>query len=434
MGWASVPFDVIAGRRWADGSWVTTTQGVSDPVGEPPGQWAALARLALAMVLAMTTWFSASAVLPQLRRQWDLSAGEGSWLTIAVQLGFVVGALVSAALNLADLVPPRRLMLIGAVGAAVANLCLLSATGAASAIPLRFVTGVFLAGVYPPGLKAMATWFRRGRGTALGVMVGALTVGSAVPHLVNGLGGIRWPVVIVATSVLTVAGGVVAEVLGRDGPFPFPRATFDPRQAGLAFAEPGVRLATVGYFGHMWELYAMWAWFAVFFADRLVLDGSGDPRQAAALATAAAIGIGGIGCWVGGVLADRWGRTNTTTLAMVISGTSAVVIGLVRTAPVPVVLGVALVWGFWVVADSAQFSAIVTELADQRYVGTAVTLQLAAGFTLSVVTIWLVPVLRDWVTWRWAFAFLAAGPALGVWAMQRLARLPEAARIAGGRG
>jgi MFS family permease len=340
---------------------------------------------------------------------------------------------VSAALNLADLVPPRRLILFGAVGAAVANLGLLAATGPATAIPLRFATGVFLAGVYPPALKSTATWFRRGRGVALGVMVGALTIGSALPHLVNGLGGVRWQVVIVATSVLTVLGGVVAEVVGRDGPFPFPAATFDPSQARRAFADPGVRLATLGYFGHMWELYAMWAWFSVFFADRLLDGGTDDPYRAAGFAAAAAIGIGGVGCWVGGLLGDRW-RTRTTALAMTISGSCAVLIGLVRDGPVPVVLAIGLVWGFWVVADSAQFSAIVTELADQRYVGTAVTLQLAAGFTLTVVTIWLVPELRYWLSWGWAFGILAAGPALGVWAMLRLLRSPERARIAGGLG
>ena len=413
---------------------MTASASTSSEVADPVGRWSALARLAVAMVLAMTTWFSASAVLPQLRSEWDLSAGAGSWLTIAVQLGFVAGALGSAALNLADLLRPRRLILYGAAGAAVANLGLLAASSAATAIPLRFATGVFLAGVYPPGIKSMATWFRRGRGTALGVVVGALTVGSAMPHLVNGLGGVRWQLVIVVTSGLTLAGGLVAELVGRDGPFPFPAAVFDPTQTRRAFADRGVRLATLGYFGHMWELYAMWAWFSVFFADRLVAGGTVDPYRQAGFATAAVIGVGGIGCYVGGILGDRWGRTRTTSLAMVISGTCAVLIGLVRSAPVPVVLLVGLVWGFWVVADSAQFSAIVTELADQRYVGTAVTLQLAAGFTLTVLTIWLIPEAEDWLSWRWAFAPLAAGPAVGVWAMLRLLRSPEAVRIAGGRG
>ena len=401
---------------------LSTREAAAPLVGDPAGRWSALCRLAIAMVLAMTTWFSASAALPQLRTEWHLSPTAASWLTIAVQLGFVCGALLSATLNLADLIAPRRLILYGATGAAGANLVLLVAGGASTAIALRFATGFFLAGVYPPGLKSMATWFRLRRGTALGVMVGALTLGSAVPHLVNGLGGVRWEVVIVVTSGLTVTGGLVAELAGRDGPFPFPKAVFDPTQVPRAFADPGVRLATLGYFGHMWELYAMWAWFSVFFADRLLRDGSDDPFRGAAFATAAAIGVGGVGCIVGGVLGDRWGRTRTAALSMVISGGCAVAIGWLHTAPVPLVLAVGLVWGFWVVADSAQFSAIVTELADQRYVGTAVTLQLAAGFTLTVVTIWLIPELVELVTWRWAFAVLAAGPLVGVWAMLRLLR------------
>ncbi len=401
---------------------------------DPPERWSALRRLALAMVLAMSTWFSASAVLPQLRADWSLSNSQGAFLTIAVQLGFVVGAVASAALNLADLVPPRRLILIGTTGAALANAGLLLADGPGLALPLRFVTGVFLAAVYPPALKAMATWFRRGRGTALGVMVGALTLGAAMPHLVNGLGGVQWQVVIATTSVLTFAGGLVAEYAAKDGPFPFPAAVFHPSQARQALADRGVRLANIGYFGHMWELYAMWAWFAVFFADRLALDGGGDPRRPAAFATALVIGVGALGCWVGGILGDRWGRTRSTILAMSISGTCAVLIGIFRDAPVPVVLAIGVVWGFWVIADSAQFSAIVTEVADQRYVGTAVTLQLAAGFVLTVVTIWLIPLLRDAYTWQWAFAVLALGPVLGVVAMVRLLRSPDAARIAGGLG
>ena len=384
-----------------------------DRASVAPARVRALALLAASLVLAMTTWFSASAVVPQLRDEWGLGDTAAAWLTIAVQLGFVTGALVSALLNIADMVAPRVVILTGAAGAAAANALLGVVSGAGAAIPLRFLTGFFLAGVYPPALKLMATWFQRGRGTALGILVGALTLGSAVPHLVNALGGLDWQKVIYATSALTLAGGLLSLAV-RDGPFPFPPATFDPHQARRVFANRGVRLASLGYFGHMWELYALWAWFVVFYSVA-VDDGAG-----AAYATFAVIGVGAIGCWVGGILGDRIGRPETTALAMAVSGTCALLIGLFLDAPAWVVLAIALVWGFTVVADSAQFSTLVTEHADQAYVGTALTVQLAVGFTLTVATIWLMPFFADAVGWRWAFAFLAPGPALGVVAMLRL--------------
>ena len=367
----------------------------------------------------MSTWFSATAVVPQLREEWSLSAAAASWLTIAVQLGFVAGALVSSVFNLSDVLPARAVILAGALGASAVNALLLAADGPALAIPLRFATGFFLAGVYPPALKLMSTWFRAGRGLALGTLVGAVTVGSAMPHLANGLGGLEWRTTVVATSLLTVAGGL-AGVAVREGPWPFPAAVFDPRQAGLVFSNRGVRLASLGYFGHMWELYAMWAWFTVFFAEAA---SGGDPGSGVAYATFAVIGIGGLGCLAGGLLGDGWGRERTAAAMMLASGACALIIGMLRAAPAWLVLCVGLLWGFTVVADSAQFSTLVTELADQAYVGTALTLQLALGFTLSVATIWLVPVLVESVSWRWAFAFLAPGPALGVVAMRRLAAL-----------
>jgi MFS family permease len=363
----------------------------------------------------MTTWFSASAVVPQLRDEWDLSDGATAWLTIAVQVGFVFGAIVSSALNLPDVVPIRALILAACTGAAVANVLVAQADGPGTAIPLRMATGFFLAGVYPPAAKLISTWYRARRGTALGIAVGAVTLGSAVPHLVNGLGGLDWQAVIVATSVLTLAGGLIALTVG-EGPHGFPRAGFDLRQIGLVFRNRGVRLAALGYFGHMWELYAMWAWFLVFFRAT-VGDGAG-----AAYATFAVIGIGALGCYVGGVLGDRIGRAQSAAAMMAVSGTCALVIGLLLDAPSWLVLAVGLVWGFTVVADSAQFSTLVTEHADQAYVGTALALQMAIGFALTVVTIWLVPFLEDAVGWRWAFAFLAPGPALGIVAMLRLVR------------
>ena len=355
--------------------------------------------LAIATLLAMTTWFSASAVLPQLTEAWDLSTTTRSWLTIAVQLGFVVGAVLSAVLTLADVVNPRVVMFWSAVGAATANIGLVAADGPAMALPLRFLTGAFLAGVYPPGLKAMSTWFVEGRGVALGVMVGALTAGSAAL--------VRW----VAT----------------DGPHQFPTAAFRPRQVVDVIGNQQWRLASYGYFGHMWELYAMWTWTAAFLAASFEAAGTGSDWWVP-LGTFGAIGIGALGCVVGGRLADRSGREWLTSVSMVSSGGAALVVGLTFGAAPALTIGVVLFWGFWVVADSAQFSTLVTEVADQRYVGTAVTVQIALGFTLTVVTIWLIPVLVDAVGWRWAFVLLAPGPALGTAAMQRLRRLRSTAR------
>ena len=385
-----------------------------------------LTLLAIALILSMSTWFSATAVVPQLRVAWDLSFGQAAALTIAVQLGFVAGAIVSAVGTLADVFSSRWVIVAGAVGAAAANATIVATDSPATAIALRSATGFFLAGVYPPALKLMATWFRERRGRALGILVGALTLGSALPHLVNALGGLEWRVVIGATSALTIVGAAIVAFGVKEGPFPFPRATFAPKQVARVLRQREVRLASLGYFGHMWELYAMWAWFLVFFSDALGTE-RGIADAGAALATFAVIGVGSIGCWAGGVLGDRGSRSRTTAALMGVSGACALLSAVFHDAPWFLLLVIGLVWGFSVVGDSAQFSTLVTEFADQTYVGTALTLQLALGFTLTVGTIWLVPAVERSLGWGWALALLAAGPALGVMAMMRLAPIEERA-------
>jgi MFS family permease len=379
----------------------------------------ALALLAVALVFSMSPWFSATAVIPQLREEWDLSRNAGAWLTIAVQIGFVVGALLSSIGNVADVLPPRLVILGGSIGAAAANLGVALVDSAAAAIPLRALTGFCLAGVYPPAFKLMATWFRRGRAFALGTLAGAIAVGSASPHFVNGIGGLDWHAVVYATSALTLAGGLLTYVFVPEGPHPFPRAPFDPRQVRAVLQNRGVRLASLGYFGHMWELFAMWAWFLLFFRD-----GHGAGGAEAAYATFAVIAVGGLSCVVAGLAADRFGRAETAAAALALSGACALTIGALVDAPTWLVLAVGLVWGFAVIPDSALFSTLVTEHADQSYVGTALSLQLAVGFALTVATIWLIPILEQSVGWRWAFAFLAPGPAVGLVAMLRLAGRP----------
>lgn len=362
----------------------------------------------------MSVWFSASAIAPQLRAAWGLTASEAGWLASAVQLGFVAGTAGAALLNLADLVPARAYFAASALGAAACNAALLAAGGLGPALLTRFGVGFFLAGVYPPAMKMIATWYRDGRGFAIGTIVGALTVGKASPFLLHGLerAGIA-PVVLLATAG-SAAGGLLVLAAYRDGPFAFPRRSFDWGLVGVVWRDRGVRLAVGGYLGHMWELYAMWAWVAAFLAA-----GAGLGARASDLAGFAAIAAGGIGCVVGGVLADRHGRERLTIWAMALSGACAVAIGPAAAAPA-LAVGVALVWGFAVVADSAQFSALVTELAPSHAVGTALTLQTSLGFLLTMASIQLVPRLVGVVGWRWAFVALAMGPALGIGAMRRL--------------
>ena len=380
----------------------------------------------------MTLWFSASAVVPTLEEEWGLSTTSAAWLTMSVQIGFVAGTFLSAFLNLPDIVNTRRLFALAAILGAASNAAFaLAAEGLAVGIPLRFLTGMFLAGVYPPGMKLAATWSRRHRGVAIGLLVGALTVGSASPHLVNSLTDLHWQSVVLVSSILATAGAAIVLGLVRDGPFSTPQARFDPRFALRSLAQRGVRLANLGYLGHQWEIYAMWTWVPIFLVGALESRSYG-PSLAGTIAFSV-IAAGGVGSVIGGVLADRFGRTAIASGAMALSGSAALIAAALLDAPLAVLVTVLVVWGLTVVADSAQFSAAITELSPPEYVGTALTIQTAVGFLLTLFTIQLVPIFVAVQGWSLAFVTLALGPAFGIWAMLRLRGLPEATHLAGGR-
>jgi MFS family permease len=409
-------------------------QGPQNPSSEHSNtsRWRTLALLALAELLGMSLWFSGSAVVPALTKEWNLSEGAASWLTLSVQVGFVAGTLLSALLNLPDVISPRHLFTLTAIAAAIFNGAFgFLAHDASVGISLRFLTGMFLAGVYPPAMKILATWFRHGRGLALGVLVGALTLGKAAPYLVNGLGSHNWRHNVMFISLLAVAGGLVVLFFVGDGPYALPAARFDWKQVGKVFSNRGLRLANLGYLGHMWELYAMWTWIP--FMIRASLSLRKSDSSLAEVASFLVIGCGAAGCVIAGLIADRVGRTVVTSWAMAISGSCCLVIGFLFGANPILLLIVAAIWGASVVADSAQFSACVTELGDPQYIGTALTIQTCLGFLLTTISIELIPRFVSLVGWRYAFMILAPGPLFGVISMLRLRGLPEAAKIAHGR-
>jgi MFS family permease len=412
------------------------------------GKWWSLTILAVAQVLALSLWFSATAVVPALRQAAIIDAAQASFFTSAVQAGFVIGTLVSASLGLADRIDPRHLFSASCLVGALANAALLAVPMESMLAPaLRLVTGFCMAGIYPIGMKLAATWAARDKqgrsdlGLLVGLLVGALTLGSASPHLINavetatssGSAAFDWRWTLALTSLAAAMAAVLIRTASL-GPNLPPMRAFHIDMVLQAWRSPGLRLANLGYLGHMWELYAMWAWMTVFL-EASFREAMPGPEAAywARLGTFVTVAAGAAGCLIGGWCADRWGRTSVTITALLVSGTCCCLAGFFFDAGPAWLLLLCVIWGISVVADSPQFSASVTELADREHVGTMLTIQTCAGFLLSMITIHLLPWLAGTAGWRWVFLVLAPGPAIGVWAMYRLRLSPMARELAGGR-
>ncbi len=386
-----------------------------------PARWRTLALLSVAVLFGMSIWLTASAIAPELQRMWSLTSSQVGWLTTLVQLGFVAGTAVAAILNLADVVPSRWYFAVSGVLGGLANAAILLAPGYESALVLRFLTGFFLAGVYPPAMKMISTWFRSSRGMAIGAIVGALTVGKATPYLLKLFEGSGLVPVIAGSSSAAVVGGVLILIAYRDGPYPFLRPAFSWGLVMRVIKDRPTRLATGGYLGHMWELYAAWSTIGIFFSQ--FFEGS----PVADLAAFGMIAAGGLGAVMAGSWADRWGRERTTIWMMAISGSCALTMGWLMDASAWIVVPLALVWGFTIVADSAQFSAVVTEVAHPELVGTALMLQTSLGFALTAVSIQMTIWLADVAGWQVAYGMLAIGPVFGIISMARLSVLRKGA-------
>lgn len=380
--------------------------------------------MAAVAVLAMSVWFATAAVVPSLISAWGISSADASWLTNSVQLGFVAGAVLSAIVNLADRV---RISVLIAASATVAGLSTLLvplfAGGILVALPLRFLTGFAVAGVYPPGAKLIASWFQTGRGFAMAVLIGALALGSGTPELANGIGTLPWRGVLVVTAALSFMAALVALRL-REGQLLQRGARFRPAYVLEMFTDRRQRLVNLGYYGHMWELYALWTWLPAYLTASLAAWRAGaDGRVTVDLVAFATIGVAGAaGALIGGAAARPLGPERVAMWAMVASGICASISGLIFGATPWLLAPFLGVWGMAAIADSAQFTVALSDATDARYVGTALTAQMATGFLLAIMTIQLLPVAAAWIGWRWALEVLALGPAGGAVAMRGLVR------------
>ncbi len=389
-----------------------------------PMRWRTLGLLAAAVLLGMSLWFAASAVSPQLATTWSLDSGQTGWLTTIVQLGFVVGTAMSAMLNLADIIPSKKLFAASAIAGAVANASIIVAPDYETALVLRFFTGFFLAGVYPPAMKMISTWFRLQRGLAIGTIVGALTVGKATPYLVHAIPDIGVDPVILTASAGALFAALLVAVGYHDGPYPFAPRPFSWGLVATVARVREWRLATGGYLGHMFELYAFWTWIPAYLAaSAMHSNPTGDTTGLVSLIAFGTIALGGAGCIWGGLYADRTTRERLVTIALIASGTCCVIVGFFFGASLWLIAPIALVWGFFVVADSAQFSAMVTEAVPSHAVGTALTVQTSLGFLLTMLTIQGVPWIAGQIGWQWSFALLSLGPLAGIASIRRLVLL-----------
>lgn len=407
---------------------------MTQPESQSRSKLRALILVSLATFFSLSVWFSTNAISGALEIEKSIDESSMAILTIAVQLGFVFGTLLIAITNLSDLINTRTLFAYAAVLAALVNLLVIPFDSSPALIAARFATGAFLGGVYPPAMKVISGWYTKGRGFALGTMVGALTIGSGSPHLLRSVFSENWQAVIIGSSILAITGGLILKFLVKDGPHEVKGAKFNPKYLIGAISQRGPRLALTGYLGHQWELYAMWAWIGSFMlyiiGDKSLI---GESLDLASALTFLVFAVGAIASSYAGIWSEKIGRTAVTSIAMVISGGVAAFIGFLPPEMTVLIVILTMIWGASVIADSAQFSTAMTELSDPAYRGTMLTFQTGIGFALTAVSIWLLPIVKDSSGWGWAFAMLALGPVVGTAAMLRLRSLPESANLAAGK-
>ncbi|MDG5787178.1 MFS transporter [Evansella sp. AB-P1] len=385
-------------------------------------KWIALLWISIAQLFALSLWFSATVIVPELKHVWSLNNNTEAWVTATIPIGFVIGAFVSSYLGIADRYNTRNIFAASAFLGAIFNLMLIFVGSAYLGIFLRILTGLTLAGVYPTAVKLLSQWFPKNRGLAIGILIAALTLGSSLPHFILVFfTDVNWKFVIIISSVLAFLSAAVMKWFVEDPPMKSDKTPFSFLLLRKVIRNKKVMLANYGYFGHMWELYAMWTWLPVFFYGSFTSYSTEISPWFIPLASFISIGIaGGIGCVIGGYIADKIGRSRLTIISMFMSACCAILIGFTYSHAIWITLLVAIIWGIFVISDSAQFSAAVSEFADIEYLGTALTFQMCVGFMITIISINIIPLLESVIGWQLVFSILSIGPILGIISMMKL--------------
>ncbi len=363
-------------------------------------------------------WFAGNAVAPDLQLHLALSERGVGHMTSAIQLGFVAGTLLFAMLALSDRFSPRRVFGVCSLAGAASNLLVTCVDALGALLAARFVTGFFLAGIYPVGMKIAASWYADGLGRALGYLTGALVIGTAIPHLLRGIGAsLPWELVIYAVSGLAAAGGLAMAWLVPDGPH-LPRgSTFDRRALRFVFRSRDYRASAFGYFGHMWELYALWAFMPYWLTAYATMHSMSWNVSVGAFAF---IAVGAAGCVLGGLASRRVGSARVARAQLSVSALCCLAAPLAFDATPMVFCAFLLAWGVTVVGDSPQLSALNAAHAPREWVGSALTIANAIGFSLTIVSIQLVDRLLPLLGPRYVFWLLLPGPLFGLVMLRRL--------------